>query len=107
MRKPGRMSVSRDVQAIRRSLGSIARALARLAPALEAAVKGPSTPLKSGRRLRLSSARRSALKVQGQYMGHLRSLKPRQKARVKALRAAKGVTAAITLAKKLARAGRP
>jgi hypothetical protein len=35
-------------------------------------------------------------------MGHLRSLKPRQKARVKALRAAKGVRAAISLAKKLA-----
>jgi len=37
-------------------------------------------------------------------MGHLRSLKPSQKARVKVLRAAKGVRAAIGLARKLAKA---
>jgi hypothetical protein len=36
-------------------------------------------------------------------MGYLRNLKPRQKARVKALRATKGVRAAILVARKLAR----
>jgi hypothetical protein len=36
-------------------------------------------------------------------MGYLRGLGTRQKARVKALRAAKGVRAAITLAKALVR----
>jgi hypothetical protein len=34
-------------------------------------------------------------------MGHLRTLKPGQKGRVKALRAAKGVRQAISLARKL------
>jgi hypothetical protein len=63
------MSVGRDVQAIRRSLVSIAHALARLAPVLEAAVGGISKESIRGRKLRLSPARRSALKLQGQYMG--------------------------------------
>jgi hypothetical protein len=36
-------------------------------------------------------------------MGYLRTLKPRQKARVKTLRATKGVRSAISLARKLAR----
>lgn len=95
-------TVGRDVRAIRKSLGSIARALARLAPALEAAVKS-SKPSKRGRKLRLSPARRSALKLQGQYMGHLRTLKPRQKARVKQLRTTRGVRAAIEFARRLAK----
>jgi hypothetical protein len=96
------MSVGRDVQAIRRSLGSIARALARLAPALQAAVGGGSSRTSnSGRKLRLSPARRRALKLQGQYMGHLRSLKAGQKARVKALRVSKGIKPAIAFAKRL------
>src|SRR5687767_10891656 len=98
------MSVGRDVQAIRKSLSSIARALARLAPALETAVGGSSMPSPRGRKLRLSPARRSALKLQGRYMGHLRSLRPKAKARVKALRATRGVRPAIALAKRLAKA---
>lgn len=97
-------SVGRDVQAIRRSLGAIVRALARLASALDATTRGPGNPGRRGRKLRLSPARRASLKLQGQYMGHLRNLKPRQKARVKAVRATKGVRAAITLARRLAQA---
>jgi hypothetical protein len=104
------MSVGRDVQAIRRSLASIARALARLAPALEAAARGSGNhspnPGRRGRKLRLSAARRAALKLQGQYMSYLRSLKAREKARVRALRATKGVRAAISLARGLSRAAR-
>lgn len=96
-------SVGRDVQAIRRSLGAIVRALARLTPALEAATRGSATPSRRGRKLKLSSARRASLKLQGQYMGYLRTLKPRQKARVKALRATQGVRTAILVAKKLVR----
>jgi hypothetical protein len=101
------MSVARDVQSIRRSLGAIVRALARLAPALEAATRGPAKPGRRGRKLRLSPARRASLKLQGQYMGYLRALKPRQKARVKALRATKGIRAAITLAKRQGQSARP
>ena len=104
MPKARASSVGRDVQAIRRSLGAIIRVLARLAPALDAATRGPANPGRRGRKLRLSAARRASLKLQGQYMGYLRALKPRQKARVKTLRAAKGVRAAIRFASRLARA---
>jgi hypothetical protein len=55
------------------------------------------------RTLTLSPKRRAILRLQGQYMGHLRGLPLRQKARVKALRTSKGFPAAIRLAKKLAR----
>jgi hypothetical protein len=97
-------SVGRDIRAIRTSLASIARAVQRLAPLLQAATaRGPANPSRRGRRLKLSAERRAALKLQGQYMGHLRSLKPRQKARVKALRAAKGVRPAIAFARRLAK----
>jgi hypothetical protein len=96
-------SVGRDVQAIRRSLGAIVRALARLAPALEAATRGSATPSRRGRKLKLSPARRASLRLQGQYMGYLRSLTPRQKARIKALRVRKGVRAAIHVARNLGR----
>jgi hypothetical protein len=77
--------------------------LTRLVPILEAA-SNASKLSKVGRKLRLSTARRTALKLQGRYIGHLRSLRPSAKARVKAVRAAKGIRPAIALAKKLARA---
>jgi hypothetical protein len=96
-------AIGRDVLAIRRALASIGRALARLVPALQAAVRAPKGG-RTRRKLRLSPARRRALKKQGQYMGYLRSLKPRQKTQLKALRSTKGVSAAVALAKKLARA---
>jgi len=102
--KPRRSSVVRDIRAIRKSLSSIARAVQRLAPLLQAAATaGPGNPSRSGRKLRLSAERRAALRLQGLYMGHLRSLKPRQKARVKALRAAKGIRPAIAFATRLAK----
>jgi hypothetical protein len=107
LRKARRRSVGRDIQAIRRSLGAIARALARLAPALEAALRGSDSrsenPGRHGRKLKLSPARRAALKLQGQYMGYLRGLTRRQKARVKSVRATKGVRPALSLARTLAR----
>jgi DNA-binding transcriptional regulator YiaG len=56
------------------------------------------------RTLTLSPQRRAVLKLQGQYMGHLRNLQPRQKAQVKTVKAAKGFPAAIALAKRLAAA---
>jgi len=99
-----RRSVSREIAAIRRSLQSITTSLARLAPVL-AQLADPQT--RSGAtngsrpRPRLSAERRAALKLQGQYMGYLRNLKPRQKAQVKALRVSKGINPAIALARKL------
>lgn len=102
MPRTRRRSGSRDVLAIRRSLATIGRALGRLASALDAALHPSGNPGRS-RKLELTPTRRAALRLQGQYMGYLRSLKPRQKARVKALRAAKGVRAAISAAKRLAK----
>jgi hypothetical protein len=54
--------------------------------------------------LRLSSKRRATLKRQGQYMGHLRSLRAAQKAEVKKVRVSSGLPAAIKLARKLRQA---
>lgn len=99
-----RGSVGREVQVIGRSFALIARALKRLAPLLEVRSASQSgNPGHRGRRLKLSPKRRAALKLQGQYMGYLRNLKPTQKTRVKAARTAKGIRAAIALAKSLAR----
>lgn len=79
------------------------RALARLAPALEATTRGSVNLDRRGRKLTLSPARRASLRLQGQYMGYVRTLTATQKARVKALRTKKGVRAAIKLARSLAR----
>jgi hypothetical protein len=85
-------------------LSTAGAALGRLAPLLErlarARAAGPgAAPARAP--LRLSPERRSALKLQGQYIGHLRNLRPRQKAQVKAVRESKGIAAAIALARKL------
>ncbi len=98
-------SISREIGSIRRSLSTAGAALGRLAPLLERlarerAAAGPgASPSRAP--LRLSAERRSALKLQGQYIGHLRNLRPRQKAQVKAVRESKGIAAAIVLARKL------
>ena len=103
MRTSSAKSISRDIRAIRKSLSTVARALGRLGPALEAAAG--ATPRERAastrRRPTLSPARRRALKFQGQYMSEVRELGPRQKVQVKALREAKGVEAAIRYARKL------
>lgn len=96
--------MARDILIIRRALTSIASALGRLTPQLAQprAAKREATD-RPRRKLRLSAERRASLKLQGEYMGFLRGLKPRQQAQVKATRAAKGFARAVALAKKLAR----
>jgi hypothetical protein len=49
----------------------------------------------------LSPERQHYLKLQGEYVGHLRRLDPRHKEQVKRLRARDGIQAAVALAKKL------
>ncbi len=105
MPRPRRSTIGHEIRTIRNSLSSIDTALQRLLPLLQQA--GPARFEPAARRqpkLKLSAARRAALKLQGQYMGYIRSLKPRQKARVRSLRESKGIEAAIVLAKKLATA---
>jgi hypothetical protein len=97
--------MAQEIHTIRTSLSSIDTALQRLLPLLQQTGTARSATLARRQpKLKLSAARRAALKLQGQYMGYIRSLKPRQKARVRALRESKGVEAAIALARKLASA---
>jgi hypothetical protein len=101
--KPRSNKVGREIQQIQLSLSSIVTALKRLTPLLEAyGAPAPAGAItRKGRKLKLSPQRRAVLKLQGQYMGYIRNLKPRQKARVKALKASKGFPAAIRMAKQL------
>ncbi len=98
-------AVARHVQAIRTSALAISKALRHLDRPLKELLQGDATPTRTSRRAtpKLSPRRRAALKLQGRYIGYVRLLKPRQKARVKAFRASKGVGPAIALAKKLSR----
>ena len=50
------------------------------------------------RKRRFSAQQRAAMKLQGKYMGALRGLKPRQRSKLKKIRAAKGINAAIRAA---------
>lgn len=90
----------RSVQLIQQSFLGLAKGLGGLLPLL----KGQTAPATLGprRRLKLSPQVRALRKLQGTYMGYFRSLKPRHRARVKALRSEKGYPAAVKLARKLA-----
>lgn len=99
---PSRRSVRRELRSIQTSLSSIARVLGRLGSSLE---RGAVAAARPSRRAtpKLTPARRAALRLQGQYIGYMRNLRPAQRTRVKAMREAKGVLAAIRLAKQLGR----
>src|SRR5436309_15330301 len=90
-------SVSREIVTLRRSLRAMDRSLRRLAPKLQAAGNGHANGKAEGpaRKLKLSPKRRAQLKLQGQYMGYLRGLNPKQKADVKSLREKKGMKVAV------------
>jgi hypothetical protein len=100
-------TAARELRRVVTSLQSIQAALGRLAPALDARRKSTATSSAGrpapGRKLKLSPARRAALKLQGQYMGYMRGLKAAQKKQVKARAAAKGIAHAVALARRLAR----
>lgn len=53
-------------------------------------------------RRRMTASRRSALKLHGRYLGHIRTLPKTAKAKVKAIREKSGVQAAIKAARKMA-----
>lgn len=108
MKKAQKSSVSRELRNIRRSFVNIARSFEKLAPVLAAAATG-SPAERNGRatsgrkRPKLSAAQMKALKLQGQYMGTMRGLSARNQAKVKAVRKARGIQAAIAEARRLAR----
>jgi hypothetical protein len=91
-------ALKRELHAIQVALRQLQRSFDRLAPALAARAAGGTPPR---RKMQMTPARRAALKLQGQYMGYMRNLKPQQKAKVKKIRAVKGIRAAITAAKRL------
>jgi hypothetical protein len=98
-------SLMREVAAVRRSLSALDRALARLAThAMNAGKHSVKSPVRTASKIKLSPGRRKALQLQGRYLGYVRQLKPRAKAQVRAIRASKGVRAAIAKARKLAAA---
>jgi hypothetical protein len=102
---PPRPSLAKHLRTIRRSTRLIARAVVQLASRVrrvevEAAQK-PAASARKTRKLRITPARRAQLKLQGRYLGYMRQLGPRQKARVKAVKEKKGFEAAIRVAKRL------
>jgi hypothetical protein len=101
--------LAKQVQAIRASLRRFEGDLRRLVPVLATAMHASVGMPKAGgprRKLRLSPERRRALKLQGRYLGFMRQLKPTQKAKVKAVKARKGIHAAIATARRMAGRGR-
>ena len=93
-------SLARELQSVRVAFRQLDRSFARFVTAL-AAGQGASAAPVVRRKLKLSPARKAALKLQGQYVGHMRGLAPAQKAKVKRVREAKGIRAAIAAAKRL------
>ena len=93
----------RRVSRVRLALREIERQFGKLVARIRQLERRTSDGGRGARRsLRLSPRRRATLKLQGAYMGYMRQLGPRQKARVKALKTASGFPAAIRLAKRLA-----
>jgi hypothetical protein len=101
---PRNASLTREIRAISTGFKQLAVSFARLAPILAAVSADGVAPRKATRRrMTITPARRAQLKLQGQYLGYMRGLKPRQKAKVRAIREKKGVRAAIAAAKRMSR----
>jgi hypothetical protein len=103
---PRTRTVSQEFRTLSTLFRGLAETFSRLAPmtAIGASVNGKpdsrgQKPLR--RKPRLSAERRRALRLHGQYLGSIRRLKPRQRAQVKKVRAAKGVGAAIKAARRM------
>lgn len=99
-----RTSLRTELTAARTSIRSLQKlidGLAKKARALElaAATNGKPTPR---RKMTITPQRRAQLKLQGQYMGYMRQLKPRQKAQAKAAKEKGGYRAGIKRARELA-----
>lgn len=92
-------ALAKEIRTIRATLRQLQRSFDRLVPILMTKTSARSM---ASRKLQLTPARRAALKLQGQYMGYMRGLKPQQKSQVKKIRAAKGIRATIAMARRLA-----
>lgn len=83
-----------DLSALRQAIRKLQRAMDRMA----AQLNGSPSPR---RKLELTPARRSQLKLQGQYMGYMRQLTEAQKKRVRAVKEKRGHRAAIAAAREM------
>jgi hypothetical protein len=101
--------LSKDLLGLRRDLIALGRAVQALSTShrdlTRKMVRGPSQTATPGRRRRrtLTPADLRRLKVQGEYLGLVRRLSVRQRARVKALKADKGYGPALKLARSFGR----
>ena len=96
--------VVKKIHDLRQQLSTFDRSLRRLASMvgqLNGRIERRRKPRTASHR-RLSPKARASMVLQGRYMGYVRQLKPRQKARVRRIRETKGVRAAIAKARKLA-----
>ena len=98
MSRPSLPAVRRRIPAARRSLAALDRSLKRLAASLRSARPVPAYR----RATALSAKARAALKLQGQYMGYMRQLRPMQKELFRAVLAKRGKKTAIRKAQELA-----
>jgi hypothetical protein len=100
-------TLKESLRAIERAFADIAALAEALTDRVRAAERGAGRKVNATgtprRRLRISPKRRAQLKLQGAYMGYMRQLGPRQKARVKAEKEKRGIGAAIGVAKKIAK----
>ena len=94
-----RATAAVELRAIRTALRQLQKSFDRLAPLLGAGAT--SNEKHQRRKLKITPSRRAALKLQGRYMGHMRGLKPAQKAKIKKIRERKGIRAAIAAARRL------
>jgi len=98
------MVLARELRTIRSSFSRLARSFERIAPLMvnpPRVVDAGAATKPSRRKPRLTAQRRAALKLQGKYMGMMRGMRPSGRARIKKIRAEKGIEAAIAAAVKL------
>lgn len=102
------MVLARELRTIRTSFTRLARSFERIAPLMvnPPRVAEPGEAQRpSRRRPRLTAQRRAALKLQGKYMGMMRGMRPAGRAKLKRIRAEKGIEAAIAAAEKMSAEG--
>ena len=97
--------LTKKIVTVRQSLTEFEQSLRRLAAMLsqlDGRIDRRRKPRAASRKP-LSAKARSALILQGRYMGYMRQLKPGQKVQIRKIRETKGVTMAISKARQLAR----
>jgi hypothetical protein len=102
-----RSSLKSSLRAIERAFAEIERSVHELSArivqtARQAARQSKRVPTRRQARP-VTAKRRAQRKIHGSYIGHLRHLKPAQKARVKAVKEKRGYEAAIRVARTLAK----